>query len=701
MKRKQGKILSSLVVFMFLFTLFPAPADAQEGITVEKAIGIVKNVFDVPDTYSKFTSGISDEGGMKRLTLSWEEPGDLGGHFQAQVDAGSGDIVSMYRWDQDSPSSQLPTLTVDEAAATARELLQKVAPAKAGHFRFQADNQIVPLSGYGGSLYLRFLRFENNIPVENDIASVEINMADGQISSYNMSWSDYELPSPQGLITPEEAAEVFKSGKMLEQQYFLRQEQPRKIQPLLVYALKHPSGGVIDAVTGEPVVIQGGTWRGLNEVASKDMAVGGMGSSAPMALTPEEISEIEKLENLISREDADKTIRELTGIPAAAELNSASLNPDYMDPEVKIWRLSYQIKSETEPADFGASINAETEELLSYYAYDNYNQDQKPDMTREAGQKIVEAWLPEVSDKMSSVRLEPVEEEINPRYEPQEWSFRYQRVVKGVLCPGNGINISVNRVSGKISYYNLRWNNVSFPDVTGLGTAEAHAAYLQHMPMSLVYLTDHDKNGKAAFHLVYMPRPTPPAQSARMIDAVTGAKLDWEGQEMKDRTVTAYDDIEGHFAQEQIQLLAVSGIMTEYGSSFRPQEEVKLVTVLRAMILANDGFYNQNLSDEEIMQRALSRKWISKEEKAQDQVDRGRIARLMVSSLGLDFVAQKSEMFVIPYSDAEKIPAEVKGAAGLTHGLGIIQGEGTTFNTSHLITRGETAAILVRTLGVK
>ncbi|MDD3895133.1 MAG: hypothetical protein PHU36_08980, partial [Syntrophomonadaceae bacterium] len=87
MIRSRYKILSSLVIFMFLFTLFPAQADAQEEITVEKAINIVKSVFEVPDTYSKFSSGIRTEGESKLITLSWESADGQDGQFEARVNA--------------------------------------------------------------------------------------------------------------------------------------------------------------------------------------------------------------------------------------------------------------------------------------------------------------------------------------------------------------------------------------------------------------------------------------------------------------------------------------------------------------------------------------------------------------------------------------------------------------------------------------
>ena len=703
MVRSRYKILSSLIIFMFMFTLFPAQADAQEEVTVEKAISIVKTVFEVPDTYSKFTSGTMSEGSKKLITLAWEDPANQDGHFEAQVNAVNGDIVSMYRWSRaDSSVSQLPTMTLDQAVGIARDLLKKTAPGKAGYFRFYEDSQLVPLSGYGTTLYLRFMRYENNIPVENDTASVEVNMATGQINSYNMSWTDSALPAAQKVISKEQAAEAFGNAKMLQLQYLLRQNNPRQPQaPLLVYTLNHPSNGLIDAFTGEPVILQGSPYGYYGGAAEKSLS--GMGSADQAALTPEEISEIEKLADLMSQAEADKIIRELTGIPAEAVIYSASVNQDYMDPALKIWRLSYRIDSETQPAEFNASINAETGELLSYYAYSNNSRSEKADLSKEAAQKIAEAWLQKTQpNKISQVKLEVNETDKMPGYEPGEWYFNYQRLVNGILCPGNSIFISIDRSTGKVNNYNLSWSKTTFPGAENvMGTDKANAAYLGHMPLTLTYVTEYEKNNAAKFRLVYVPRPVPPAQSANMIDAFSGVKLDWEGKEMKDKTAVSYDDIDGHFAQEQIKLLAQSGIMTEYGSSFHPDEAVKLITVLRAMVLANDGNYNLNISDEEIMQMAINRNWITKDEAAGNTVDRARMAKLMVSFMRLDFVAKNGDMFIIPYDDAAKLPADLKGYAGLTRGLGIIRGSGNNFDPGHVITRGETAAILVRTLAVK
>ncbi|HNX27961.1 MAG TPA: S-layer homology domain-containing protein [Syntrophomonadaceae bacterium] len=703
MIRSRYKILSSLVIFMFLFTLFPAQADAQEEITVEKAINIVKSVFEVPDTYSKFSSGIRTEGESKLITLSWESADGQDGQFEARVNASNGDIVSMYRWSQaDSSIAQLPVLTSEQAVKAARELLQKAVPDKAAHFRFIEDSQLVPLSGYGTNLSLSFMRYENNIPVENNTASVEINMADGRINSYDMNWSDIELPSAGAIISGEQAGEVFSSEKMLQLQYLLRQTSSGKAQlPVLVYKLDHPSSGMIDALSGEPVILSGEQYGYYN--SSKEIAVGGMGSADEAALTPEEITEIAELADLMSQSEADTIIRKLAEIPAEAVLYSASLNQDYQDSTLRIWRVDYRINSATEPVEYSAALNAETGELLNYYSYNNYSRSGKADMTREAAREIAEAWLQKIQpDKISQTSLEADDTNTMPGYEPDEWDFNYQRQVNGVLCPGNGLNINVDRISGKVIYYNVDWSKTSFPGTGNvMGAEKAATVFLGHMPMTLTYITETDKDNTTKFRLVYLPRPVAPAQSAEMIDAVSGVRLDWEGKEIIDRTVVSYDDIDGNIASEQIELLAQSGIMTEYGSSFHPDEAVKLVTVLRAMVILNDGNYNLSMSDEEIIQLAVTRGWIDKSEAAANTVSRARMARLMVSFLRLDFVAKNGDMFVMPYNDAAGIPAELKGYAALAAGLKIICGDGLNFEPEHITTRGETAAILVRTLGVK
>lgn len=698
MFRSRYRLLSSLVIFMFLFTLFPAQVSAQEEVTVEKAINIVKSAFEVPEAYSKFSSGARTEGEKKIISLNWESP-DNAGRFEAQVDSKNGEIISMYRWSKaDEEASKLPTITREKAVKMAQELLQKAVPDKAGFLRLTQDSQIVPLSGYGTSLNLQFLRYQDNIPVANDTASVDINMAAGQVSSYYLNWSDTELPTAKASISSEKAGQVFSGEKMLELQYLLRQTYPpQKAQPpILVYTISHKSGGMIDAYTGQPVILQSGQYMPSD---AKEMMSGGKGSADQAALTPEEIKEISDLANLKSQADADSIVRKLAEVPDEATLYSASLNQDYQDPSIRIWSLSYRIASDTKPVEYYATLNAESGELLSFSFWYQYNLNDEAVISREEGLQKAQAWLKKVQpEKLQQVKLAAPYAEAE-QYEPNNWTFNYQRVVNGVLCPGNTIYVSIDRITGKVNSYNINWSKIAFPGTGNvMGMEKANAAYLAHMPMTLTYAKETDKNNTAKFHLVYIPRAALPAQSTSIIDAVTGVKLDWEGKELKDNSAVSFDDIDGHFAKEQIELLGQSGIMTEYGTSFHPNEAVKLVTVLKAMIIANDGPYNSGMTDEQVMEQAINRNWIDKSEAADAQVSRARMAKLMVSFLRLDFIAKNGDMFVIPYKDAAKIPAELKGYVGLTRGLGIINGDGEYFNPDHITARGETAAILVRTL---
>lgn len=147
-------------------------------------------------------------------------------------------------------------------------------------------------------------------------------------------------------------------------------------------------------------------------------------------------------------------------------------------------------------------------------------------------------------------------------------------------------------------------------------------------------------------------------------------------------------------------MLGQAGIMTEYGNTFRPQEQISLVTMLRVMIMAQNGYYNLNqMSDEEIIDQAVRNKWLKEKMQTDTVMTTGLLAQMMVRMLDIEYVAQMpSPALQAPYRDFKSLNEDLKGCAALCWGLGIIKGDGVNFNASHQTTRGEAAAVLVRTL---
>lgn len=276
------------LAFVFLIeTIVPisafgaeAPAQTQTGkvaspvkteISLEQAIALVKENFEVPKEFNKFTSGYSSYNNRESWSLNWSKADQPGGSFSAQVDVSSGEILSMNLWKNDGQPEQkfnLPKLSYEEAREIAQKLVNKMLPSRLGELQWvKDDSQVMPLNYYGPVSYsFQWKRVVNGTPFPSNFVTVQVNGQDGQVTGYNGNWSSDNFPSLDGVIGEAKAQQTFSSQKMLELQYFTAP----MIQPLttatqakarLVYQLSKPSiNGAIDAITGEPVKLESGQW---------------------------------------------------------------------------------------------------------------------------------------------------------------------------------------------------------------------------------------------------------------------------------------------------------------------------------------------------------------------------------------------------------------------------------------------------------
>ena len=131
------------------------------------------------------------------------------------MDAQSGEIISMSHWQPGSPDKkQDAKISPSEAREAAVAFLNQVAPQRVAFLKEMPDNQIMELSPYGpGTYQVRWQRMEKQIPVEGDGAVVQINLSDGQVRSYNLNWSQAEMPDPTGIISQEKPS---SHSRMLE-----------------------------------------------------------------------------------------------------------------------------------------------------------------------------------------------------------------------------------------------------------------------------------------------------------------------------------------------------------------------------------------------------------------------------------------------------------------------------------------------------
>lgn len=724
MKENRRKLTAVLLAAVMLLSLFPVAALAgQEAeISLDQAIQVVKQNFVIPAQCSEFSSGFRTDDESSYWSLRWYDSEDRSISFRANIDADTGEIIYMVIW-QGNPEekSSLPVISIADARQKGNELLQRLIPKRFADLQEVEGNQIIPLSNYG-TYSLRWERVSNGIPVIGDSASIAVNLRTGEISRYRLQWSKKELPSPEGVISQEEAEKAFADAEMLKMQYLIPSQnwkadkEKQKNEPILVYCIDHKSNGIIDAFTGEPVESEdGNSYSGGIRGGYCD----GMGSrekAAKLSLSPQEEQEIAQTAKLISQEEAVAALKKYLKIPAKMECVSANLEQnDYINPEGRTWNLQWRSKE----SDKGSStyiygkVNALTAEVMSFDVDNPATADKKASLKKDAAQKIANKFIKKIQpERYKEVKLEESNAGYwrNPELKageiPQRWNFNYVREINGVKCPGNGFRVSIDTANKSIVSYNYSWTNKEFPQTEGvLGQDEANEAFWQLVPLQLAYSKVYSSSGYIeGIKLAYQPRNIPGCPYVHMIDAFNGEGLDWDGQSAAEKIHPfVFNDISGHFAEKEIALLGQAGIFGEYDSSFHPDENIRIVSLLRAMLsLKNSIYYTLEMSDEQIMKEAKkSWGWLEENMAADSAVTRGQLARLMISFLDIEYLAHLEGIYKVPYQDAANISAEMQGYAALTWGLGIIKGDGNNFVSDHIVSRAETAVALVRILGVE
>lgn len=714
--RKIARLGTALLLVILLpVTALGAPVDSKTeqvgshvSISLDKAIQIVKQNFNVPSDLQEFSSGFDSYDNRQVWRLNWTAPEGKEGSFMAEVDANSGEIMSMYRWQgSGATGSKIPSISITQARQIGQKHLNQLLPGKSPDLVMDQDFSIIPLDSYG-SYNIYWKRTYHKIPVGSDHASMEIDRHSGEVLHFNLHWTNSKLPEPKGIISQEQAGEIFVKDQMLKLQYIF----PSAVQPLrgdqkppaprLIYAVKHQSNAMIDAFTGKPVNAEYfmSEVGGMGESAKNMSLKLPVGRDEAVSLSPEEQQEVEKSAELITQGQAVEAVKKWVTVPDNMELRSAGLEKSWNNPGLRTWNLNWQLTSKTSYGNLWAQVNASNGELLSFYLNLPPVEGTAPAIGKDEAQQIAERFVKGIQpQRLQETNIYNDSLQDNSP-ENDSWSFNYLRLVNGTLCPDDGIRITVDAKRKQVSSYSLDWTEASFPSTTGiLGTDKANEVFLQTIPLKLRYTFIQKPGEQPQVKLVYFPESK---DGLSILDAKTGQALYQNGQSVSDKPQSyVFNDIEGHFAQKEISLLGQAGIFGEYGNSFHPDENITLRSLLKAMLASKEGVYGiGKIDDQELINRCQRLGWIKEGTDLNSQVSRDNLSLLMLRFLDIEYLTRVEGIYQVPYQDAAQLSAISKAAAAITWGLGIIKADGKNYNPAHIVSRGEAAAALVHTLAV-
>ncbi|MBM7867264.1 hypothetical protein GTO89_12300 [Heliobacterium gestii] len=685
-------------------------------VSLEQALIKAKEAFPVPDGFTNFQSSLNGDGDQTAWSLSWR-PEKKSGYFEVSVDANRGEILSMNIWQErvePERANPFPSLSLDNARDKAWRLVKQLNPTKCDDLELQID-------GLSGSMmrtemekryHFVWQRTQKGIPFPANTISVEMDANTGDLLNYFVNWANRDVPSSQGVISLDQARQIYEKEGMLELQYFTpRTPDGKKAkEPQLVYRLNHPSNGRIDAFTGQPVKpemvgFRGGMGSGGDLVMSKKEAAN---------LTPQENKEIELTGKLLPKEKALQAVTKWFDIPQGATLLNARLSR-FEDDEFA-WSFDWQPANKDDKQRrlipfTTARVNAQTGDLIEFYSYkSNETSNDAGDLPREEAQKIAEAFLQKIQpDRFSKIRINSSEQILpdvaSSKHVPQH-SFTYRRYVGDVPYPENFIEVSVDSKTKKVTSYQVRWNDsTSFASPDGaLGPSAAVDAFLKSRPLTLTYVYGDTVTGKKTpIKLVYLAKEEQNGFFYEMIDARSGQPLQFDGKPAElPQKGFHFTDIDDNPLAKEIHQLGQLKAFREFGDALHPGEPVSAVSLLRSMVLTRSDFYREDKpTDGEIIDRARSLGWLTETIQPGDTVNRELLAKWMVRMLKLEPAARLQSIYQLPQEDAASLPDQSKGYVALAWGLGLLPGGENALAIDQPVTRLEAATALVRALKVK
>ncbi len=673
------KRLTALVlVLMFVFSL---SVFAEENEKMKEVLSSVKE--RIPDTeeYENFQSTENTRNGKTTYTFMWYNSGD--DYKEMSVRVTESGIITSYNFYRNEKYESKPSVNKPETKDfldKAKELSAKINPAIKDTVEVSVGNGYESL--YDREYYFILTHKENGIPVYRNTGSLTIASDGETLTNYYINYTEgvpYE--SPEKAIDKETAEKAYAREIGMNLAYRAEYDG-RNRKAYLSYIPEKTYGTYIDAFTGKAIVPGESTvdTYGIvtEESAAADKALGS--SNSAVRFSEAELAEFSKLENLISKEDAEKIIRDLAILRNdKATVKNISTNRDYYDAEKYYYTLTF------EGEDYyyaSAKIDAVTGKVLNFYQDSEYKEvaEEDREMMDEKINHYLSILCPGETGDGKEFRIIGENNNIIT-------SRNFTRHINEIPYNNDTVRIEVSAVDGSLRSYSYTKTDMEFPSPEGIITEDAAAENMFDLTeYKMYYYPVSDKDGNiAGSFLLYML-----SESAE-IDAFTGErKLSYEVLEIPE-----YTDIEGHYAENAINTLKRFGIGFAE-STFRPDEIITqkdYITLLSYAVRRHSSIIVAKEYDAESNYKSAYNYNIITEEERNDNSEVRRIdaAVYFINALELSEIASLPGIYNCPFSDV----AEKEGHVSILYGFGVVKGNGTgLFNPEKGVTRAE-AAIMI------
>ena len=686
-----------------------APMGETSESGFETALIAVKTLIEVDDdvfTDFNYSSSYSNYETREGLIwyFNWSGEQNLKYSYISATASENGVLLNFYKYASDGKGFGLAVISKAEAVSISGEFIKRANPDTYGYYKPASDVYV----NIGSREYTVVFNAEvNGYPFTAATLYCRVDKFTGEVTGYNTSNYDprwYEFEDAAAIISEEEAvaAYVEKIGLGLEYVSIYNYESG-ETTILPVYRFSSFGDRFISAVTGDVVqyvydrAVSGadtGAGGASSPAAMAENQMGASDSSGRASLSPAEIAASERVSSFITSEQA---LQNLLGTAGIEDLDIGgfpdqyiSLYRDYVDRDRYCYNISLssfgipEARGTTLYGVYGR-VEAETGRVLSFdLYYDSGFGGEVPEeeFTDDQVDAIVESFLKK--EAPAEFAKSVLEFMYSPGVDPYSYRrgyyYQYVRYENDIPFRNNSITLSFDARSGRITSYNLNWNDsASFPDVGNvLEAVEALSVFAAQSGSSIFYTTAGD--GKAA--LVYQ------FNYSAFIDPFTGMALDYNGMPPSEAGAPPdYKDIGGHWCEDVVMKLLDNGIVM-WGGSFEPDMTLTQIEFLQFLMLTEPYYYYgyspaMFFADRNIDIQIEDDKIITR----QDAV------WMITQYLGYARLAEQSEWFVYPFSD--DVGDDYRGYVTICYMLGIVNGDGAGgFGAGDNITRAQAAMMI-------
>ncbi|CAM4473689.1 hypothetical protein FHS16_004623 [Paenibacillus endophyticus] len=718
------------------------------AITKSKAEALARQYVSIPKEYVLQGANLSMELLASGKRNAWgldfvkKVNGKHLGSVYVRIHADSGQLLEFSSYSDNASSKPSYPLKVerDDAQQIALRFIQTIAADYKDSIQYNPEYGLQLLPPLTGEVLhtLRYDRMVNGIPYVDNYIELEVD-SEGHVRRYSLQWDHtIEFPKIDAMLTAKQADAKLRAAAAPQLAYIIPYNVQGKKMPKLSYELLPIA---IDAVTGE-----------LKGNGNMNTYRAGVVSVTP--LTEKPVGE-EPRSRTITEKEAVEAVRAAFKLPAEAELNGSNYSEQTDESTGRaeaFWNLNWTFKKDgKETGSTSASVNGHTGEIRNFntYAYSDQGQADIPKVSLEQASALaietVKKQLPWLTDELYFIKPDPKQYEDMKRSGNGRFYFSFVHKIHGAVIEYDSINVTIDSSSGEVVNYDAYLTGYEYPAKAPavIEKDKAVASWLDYYRTQLTYrlVQQFSWNGQplpiekyklmlaageikgdevkaiTEAELVYQLVPRL-IDEALFLDAETGGWRNRETGEATQLEKPKAKDIEGHWAQRQLELMVAYKALDVKNGEVRPNEAVTRGELIKMLVLARSSGHSPVMASADRMAAKASFNDVATDssyfvyvESALEQnlidvgdgsfnpsgkVTRDEMAELIVRALGYNALANYDHIFKASFKDSAQI--ENKGQAAIVVGLQIMSLSDGKFLPKKQVARGEASVAFFRYL---